>query len=121
MRWTARVRRAIDIRFAIGGRLVAPSRLSGRHGVAVVECSGPRSRRYGRFAMVYGGAQLPVGAGFVKMLILRPNGPDMAPAARDFFFGGGPLVNATVAAVIADAVYRRIVGVMDFRDIDVVH
>src|SRR6266566_2382922 len=128
MRWTARVRRAIDIRFAIGGRLVAPSRFSGRHGVAVVECSGPRSRRYGRFAMVYGGAQLPVGAGFVKMLILRPNGPDMAPAARDFFFGGGPLVNATVAAVIADAVYRRIVvydrgvvGVMDFRDIDVVH
>src|SRR6266566_4802960 len=124
----ARVRRAIDIRFAIGGRLVAPSRFSGRHGVAVVECSGPRSRRYGRFAMVYGGAQLPVGAGFVKMLILRPNGPDMAPAARDFFFGGGPLVNATVAAVIADAVYRRIVvydrgvvGVMDFRDIDVVH
>src|SRR5712692_9177294 len=128
MCWTARIRRAIGIRFAIGGRLVAYSRFSGRHGVAVVECSRPRSRRYGRFAMVYGGAQLPVGAGFVKMLILRPNGPDMAPAACDFFFGGGPLVNATVAAVIADAVYRRIVvydcgvvGVMDFRDIDVVH
>src|SRR5229473_3056887 len=128
MRWTARVRRAIDIRFAIGGRLVAPSRFSGRHGVAVVECSGPRSRRYGRSALVYGGAQLPVGAGFVKMLILRPNRPDMAPAARGLFFGAGPLVNATVAAVIADVVYRRIVvydrgvvGVMDFRDIDVVH
>src|SRR5713101_3703016 len=88
MRWTARIRRPIGIRFAIGGRLVAPSRFSGRHGVAVVECSGPRSRRHGRFAMVYGGAQLPVGAGFIKMLILRPNGQDMAPAARDFFFGG---------------------------------
>src|SRR5260370_10553690 len=78
--------------------------------------------------MVYGGAQLPVGAGFVKMLILRPNRPDMAPAARGLFFGARSPVNATVAAVIADAVYRRIVvydrgvvGVMDFRDIDVVH
>src|SRR5712671_3645689 len=65
MRWTARVRRAISIRFAIGGRLVAPSSFSGHHGVAVVECSGPRSRRDGRFATVYGGAQLRVGAGFV--------------------------------------------------------
>src|SRR6266478_6345214 len=62
------------------------------------------------------------------MLILRANRPDMAPAARGLFFGGGPLVNATVAAVITDAVYPRIVvydrgvvGVMDFRDIDVIH
>src|SRR2546425_61877 len=86
MRWTARIRRAIGIRFAIGRRLVAPSCFSGRHGIAVAECSGPRSRRYGRFALVYGGAQLPVGAGFVKMLILRTNRPDMALASRALFF-----------------------------------
>jgi len=60
MRWTARIRRAIGIRFAIGGRLVPPSRLPCRHGAALVECSGPRSGRDGWFAMVYGGAQLPV-------------------------------------------------------------
>ena len=128
MRWTARIRRTIGIRFAIGGWLVAPSCFPGRHGVAVVECAGPLSRRYRRFAMVYGGAQLPVGTSFVKMLILRPNRPDMTSAARGLFFGGGSFVNPTVAAVIADAVYRRIVvddrgvvGVMDFRDTDVVH
>lgn len=128
MRWTARIRRTIGIRFAIGGRLVAPSRFSGRDGVAIAECSGPRSRRYRRFAMIFGGAQLAVGAGFIKMLILRPNRPDMALSPRGFFVVARPPVNATMAPVIADAVYRRIVvydrrvvGVMDFRDIDVVH
>jgi len=128
MRWTARIRRSVGIRFAIGGRLVSPTRFSGLHRVAVVESSRPRSRRYGRFTLVYGGAQFPVGAGFFKMLMLRPNWPDMALAARSLFFGAGSFVNATVAAVIADAVYgrtvvddRRVVGVMDFPDIDVVH
>ena len=128
MRWTARIRRAIGIRFAIGGRLVAPSRFSGRHGVAVVECSRPRSRRYGRFALVYGGAQLLVGACFLKVLVLRPDRPDMSLASRGLFFMARSRTNATVAAVIADAVYGRIVvddcgvvGIVDFRDIDVVH
>src|SRR6266849_3599904 len=109
MCWTARIRRAIGIRFAIGGRLVASSRFSGRHGVPVVECSGPRSGCDGRFAVVYGGAQLPVGAGFIKMLILRPDRPGMSLASRGLFFGARSRFNATVAAVIADAVYRRIV------------
>src|SRR5713226_9487486 len=48
MRWVARIRRAIGIRFAIGGRLVAPSCFSGRHSVAVVECSRPGSGCDGR-------------------------------------------------------------------------
>src|SRR5712692_143536 len=42
MRWTARVRRAIDIRFAIGGGRVAAPFFSGRHCVVVVGCSGAR-------------------------------------------------------------------------------
>src|SRR6266446_10862576 len=124
MRWTARVRRAIDIRFAIGRRLVAPSRFSRRHGVAVVKCSGPGSGCDGRLAVVYGGAQLLVGACFLKMLVLRPDRPDMSLASRGFFFMAQSHVNATVAAVIADAVYGRIVvddfgvvGIVDFRDI----
>jgi len=53
MRWTARIRRAIGIRFAIGRWLVAPSCLPCWHGAALVECSGPRSRRHGWLAVVY--------------------------------------------------------------------
>src|SRR5216683_5011407 len=129
MRWTARIRRAIGIRFAIGGRrLVAPSRLPCRYGAAVVERSGPGSGCDGRLAVVYGGAQLLVGACFLKVLVLRSDRPDMSLASRGFFFMARSHVNATVAAVIADAVYGRIVvddfgvvGIVDFRDIDVVH
>jgi len=112
MRWTARVRRAISIRFAIGGRrLVAPSRFSRRHGVAVVECSGPGRGCDGRLAVVYGGAQLLVGAGLLKVLVLRPDRPDMSLASRGLFFMARSRVNTTIAAVIADAVYGRIVVV----------
>src|SRR5258708_13707395 len=53
MCWTARIRRAIGIRFAIGGRLVAPSCLPCWHGAALVECSGSPSRRHGWLALGY--------------------------------------------------------------------
>src|SRR5258708_22786840 len=46
MCWTARIRRAIGIRFAIGGRLVATSSLPCWHGASLVGCAGPRSRRH---------------------------------------------------------------------------
>src|SRR6266446_2810558 len=128
MRWTARIRRAIGIRFAIGGRLVPPSCLPCRYGAAVVECSGPGSGCDGRLAVVYGGAQLLVGTCFLKVLVLRPDRPDMSLASRGLFFMARSRVNTTIAAVIADAVYGRIVvddcgvvGIMDFHDIDVVH
>ena len=128
MGWTISIGGAIGIRFAVGGRFVAPSRFPCRHGVAVVECSRPGSGCDGRLAMVYGGAQVPVGAGFVKMLILRSNRPNMPLAFRGLFFAARSRVNSTVAAVIADAVYCRIVvndcgvvGIVNFRDINVVH
>src|SRR5260370_11853907 len=41
MCWTARIRRAIGIRFAIGGRLLASSPLSRPHRVPVVDCARP--------------------------------------------------------------------------------
>src|SRR5258708_38921355 len=62
------------------------------------------------------------------MLRLRPNRPGMPVGSRGRFFAAGSRTNAVVACVIADAVYCRIVvydrgvvGIMDFRDIDVVH
>ncbi len=128
MRWTAGIRRAIGIRFAIGRRLVATSGFPGCDSAALVECPGLGSGRDRRFSVIYGGAQLAVGTGFVKMLVLRPNRPDMPVAVRSLFLASGSRVDSAVAAVIADAVYRRIVvddcgvvGIMDFRDIDVVH
>src|SRR5260370_42660780 len=122
------MRRPIASWFALGGRFVAPSRSSRRHGVAVVKCSGPGSGGDGRLAVVYGGAQLLVGACFLKVLVLRPDRPDMPLASRALFLVARSHVNAAVAAVIADAVYGRIVvddcgvvGIVDFRDIDVFH
>ncbi len=122
MRWT------ISIGGAIGRRLVAPSCLPCRHGAALVECSGPGRGCDGRLAVVYGGAQLLIGAGLLKVLVLRPDRPDMSLASRGLFFAAGSRTNAAFASVIADTVYCRIVvddcgvvGIMDFRDIDVVH
>src|SRR5258708_34427981 len=45
MCWTARIRRAIGIRFAIGGRPLAPPRLPCWHGPRVVGLSGPPKSR----------------------------------------------------------------------------
>src|SRR5207245_10609736 len=103
VRWTASIWRAS------GRRLVAPSCLPCCHGAALVECSGPGSGCDGRLAVVYGGTQFLVGACFLKVLVLRPDGPDMPLASRALFFAARPRVNATVATVIADAVYCRVV------------
>jgi len=128
MRWTGRIGRAIGIRFPIGGRLVAPSCFPGSNDGAVSKCARPGSGRDGRFAVVYGGAQLPVGTRCLNMLVLRRHGRDMSCAGRGLFFGAGSPVDASATAVIADAIYgrvvvddRRVVGVMDFRDIYIVH
>src|SRR5215467_12081421 len=96
MRWTTSIGRAI------GRRLVAASCFPCRHGAALVESSGPGSGSDGRLAVVYGGAQLLVGACFLKVLVLRPDGPDMPLASGVLFFAARSRVNATVAAVIAN-------------------
>ncbi len=120
--------RTTSIGRAIGRRLVTPSCFPRCHGAALVECSGPGSGCDGWLAVVYGSAQLLVGACFLKVLVLRPDRPDMSLAFRGLFFAARSRVHATPAAVIADTVYCRIVvddcgvvGIMDFRDIDVVH
>src|SRR5260370_42546567 len=53
MCWTARIRRAIGIRFAIGGGLVAPPCLPCWHRGAPVGCSGARKCSPGWLAVVY--------------------------------------------------------------------
>src|SRR5260370_18897790 len=99
MRWTTRIRRPIGIRFAIGGgRLVAPSCLPCRYGAALVECSGPGSGCDGRLTVVYGGAQLLVGACFLKVLVLRPDRPDMSLTSPAPLFGRAAAANAPPAA-----------------------
>src|SRR5438445_6349656 len=89
MRWTTSIWRAI------GRRLVAPSCLPCCHGAALVECSGPRSGCDGRLAVVYGGTQFLVGACFRKVLVFRPDGPDMPLAYRALFFEARSRFNAT--------------------------
>src|SRR5258708_22390741 len=59
MCWTARIRRAIGIRFAIGGRLVAPSCPPCWHRAPPVGCSRARSLRHGWLAVGYFRTQHP--------------------------------------------------------------
>ena len=122
------MRRTASIWGAIGRPLVAPSRLPCGYGAALAECTGPGSGCHGRLPVVYGGTQFLVGACFLKVLVLRPDRPDVSLASRGLFFMARSRVNTTIATVIADAVYCRIVvddrgvvGIVNFRDIDVVH
>src|ERR1700740_1326256 len=60
------------------------------------------------------------------MPVLRRDGGDTAIARIDFFLRGGPLVDAAIAAVVADAVFaaiddRGVVDVVDFGDVHIVH
>jgi len=82
--------------------------------------------RNGRPALIDGSAQFTIAARFLNVLVLRGNRGHVAFARIGFFFPGGPLVDAAIASVVADAGFVAIddggvVDVVDFRDVHVGH
>jgi len=71
-----------------------------------------------RLSLIRGGSQLRVGASLLHMLVLCRNRAGMAFLIVCFFLRRWPLVDATVAAIVADAVSRvvfnsGVIGVVD--------
>src|SRR5271167_1128014 len=112
---------------SIGWRGVGPSRLFGRHYLAGLKCSRCGSGRNGRLAMVRRNTQLRIGAGSLHLLGLSRHGRNVFFARRGLFLRCRPCCYPTVAAVVADAVHRRVVdhggvvNVVNVSDVYVIH
>ena len=110
---------------AFGGRIVV-SFGGGRCDLAPIKFAGFGCAGDGRFAVVYRSAELLIGARLLNVLILSGNRRNMPLTFRSFLFRRSPSVDATLSAVVAHAVYRdifhaRVVHVVDYRDVDIVH
>src|SRR5580704_5792992 len=109
-------------------RYVVSARLSGRHDAALVECRRPGSSRDRRLALIHGSAQLPIGARLLDVLHLWTDRRQVPLTRGCFLLPRCTLVNAAVSAVVTHAIDRRVfvydrrvVGVVNLGDIDVVH
>ena len=78
--------------------------------------------------MVLGGSKLLIGASRLDMLRLCRDRWDASFPSYGLLLGSGTSVNATIASVVTDAVDggvvvydRRVVNVMDVRNVHVVH
>ena len=78
--------------------------------------------------MILGGSKLLIGASRLDMLRLCRDRRDASFPGYGLLLGSGTSVNATIAAVVTDAVDggvvvydRGVVNVMDVRNVHVVH
>jgi len=78
--------------------------------------------------MILGGSKLLIGASRLDMLRLCRDRRDASFPRYGLLLGSGTSVNATIAAVVTDAVNggvvvddRGVVNVMDVRNVHVVH
>jgi len=65
--------------------------------------------RYGRLAVIDGGAQAAIAGGGLLVPGLRGRWREVPCAGKPLLFGGRSRVGSTIAAVVADAIHARIV------------
>lgn len=65
--------------------------------------------RYGRLAVIDGGAQAAIAGGGLLVPGLRGSWREVPCAGKPLLFGGRSRVGSTIAAVVADAIHARIV------------
>jgi hypothetical protein len=104
---------------AIGWRPIWPSGLCGRDYCPVLKCAGFGSRRYRRLTLVHRSSQLRVGAGGLHMFSLSRHGRNMFLPRSSLLRSGRTRVDPTIAAVITNAIHRRIID--HCRVVDVVN
>ena len=91
-----------------GGALYSPPACSRGHD-ASFEVTWFRSSRDGRLAVVGGGAQFGITAGFLNVLCLRGYRTHMVLVGVGFLLRRGTRFDATLAAVVADVIYETFV------------
>src|SRR6266404_5573275 len=125
--WPVWIVRSTVVRTTIWGRIVPASFLR-RHYSAAAKRSGSLCRSNRGLPMIFRGSQFAIRTRRPYVLDLRRHRPDMASASRGLLLGRRSRVDAAIASVITHARnvdvvihHGRVVHVVDFRHVDVVH